>query len=125
MTVVKVWGRMNNGYSVDFTYISGNTWEVSVPDDSPDGYYIAECWAEDEAGNIGYKIAKLWIIDGSMSCLEWLDDPWKINLIADSLAITLMDDDFSLRHIIDGTSLLYIPTTYSLHYVCPCEGVRQ
>ena len=38
MTVVKVWGRMNNGYPVDFTYISGNTWEVSVPDDSPDGY---------------------------------------------------------------------------------------
>ena len=125
MTVVKVWGRMNNGYSVNFTYISGNTWEVSVPDDSPDGYYIAECWAEDEAGNIGYRIAKLWVIDGSMSCLEWVDDPWHINLIADSLVITLIDDVFSLRHIVDNTSLLYIPTTYSLHYICPCKGVSQ
>lgn len=95
MAVKSVWGHVNNGVDVSFESIGNDQWKVSVPNETSTGYYIAEIWAEDDAGNIAYMIAKLWLIDGSVTCIEWIMDKWNMSYKRDA---------------------------YTIDYVCPCTG---
>jgi len=71
MTVVRMWGRVDGKDSLPF-HRNGDDFYFDVPD----GYIgdlLCEFWAQDEAGNIGYRAAILTISLGGRKCIRWLD----------------------------------------------------
>lgn len=73
MTVINVWGKIDS-VEVIFTPSSScpDWWNVSVPYDN-DGEYICEIWAEDDAGEISYRTAILYITEGRLTTLKYID----------------------------------------------------
>ena len=73
MTVINVWGKIDS-VEVIFTPSPScpDWWNVSVPYDS-DGEYICEIWAEDDAGEISYRTAILYITEGCLTTLKYID----------------------------------------------------
>lgn len=60
--VVRAYGTVN-GSQIILTPAGGDRWEAAVPFDE-DGEYVAEFFAEDEAGNTGYLCTILFAITG-------------------------------------------------------------
>ena len=60
--VTRVYG-LANGAEVIFSHIKENVWEVRVPW-TEDGKYVAEIFAEDEAGNQSHLCKMMFIISG-------------------------------------------------------------
>lgn len=81
MAVERVWGRLNNGVSVDFTQVTNNVWEVTLGENSPDGRYVAEVWASDHAGNVAYKMAVIWVVSGKVTCLRFIENKYSCRFI--------------------------------------------
>lgn len=59
--VTRVYGRVE-GESVIFTLSDNNVWNCNVPA-VPDGEYVVELYAEDEAGNVTYFATILFTVD--------------------------------------------------------------
>lgn len=70
MTVVSVYGSIQ-GNDAEPIEQSGDTWTFEVPDWIT-GEFIAEFWAEDEAGNTTYRTGVFTIADGTVKCIRWL-----------------------------------------------------
>ena len=70
MTVTEVWGRVQ-GQDSSLISQAGDLWIFTVPPwvTNP---VIAEFWAKDEAGNIGYRSAILTIENGTIKCIRWM-----------------------------------------------------
>lgn len=88
MTVTDVYGRVN-GHDVIFEYVGNDYWECS-PGMPEDGVFITEIWAKDDAGNISYRIAKLYVYDGRCVNIEWIDDEFIVKYICDEFIISLV-----------------------------------
>lgn len=104
MAVVDVWAEIN-GQHAKLNRTSGDIWSVTAPSDCPDGSYTCAFWAVDEAGNIGYKTAILWIFDGRLTCIKWIEDKYRVKWVKSNLY-----------------SAHALPNIYSCHYVkqgCP------
>lgn len=104
MAVVDVWAEIN-GQRTKLNRTSGDIWSVTAPSDCPDGSYTCAFWAVDEAGNIGYKTAILWIFDGRLTCIKWIEDKYRVKWVKSNLY-----------------SAHALPNIYSCHYVkqgCP------
>lgn len=98
MTVVDVWADIN-GQRTQLVRANGDIWSATAPSDCPDGSYICAFWAIDDAGNIAYKTAILWIFDGRLTCIRFIEDKYTVKFI---------NYDFTAR---------VLPNTYSCHYV--------
>lgn len=72
MTVVSVYGCVNR-HDVIYKYIGDDHWEC-YPGEPENGIYVTEVWAKDDAGNISYKLARLYIYDGRCVKIEWIPD---------------------------------------------------
>lgn len=59
--VTRVYGHVE-GVEVIFTPAGNDTWNCTVPK-VPDGEYVVDLYAEDEAGNIAYTATILFTID--------------------------------------------------------------
>lgn len=70
MTVTDVWGRIQ-GQDLLPRIHDGDEWFFEFPDLS--GQLVCEFWAQDEAGNVGYRAAILTIARGSIKCWRWMD----------------------------------------------------
>ena len=84
----KVWGRVD-GKPVEWVPASANTFELQVPADYQDGYYVCEIWAQKDSGAIGYRTAILWIADGRLVCIKLAEDSYTIDLLPDPYSIKL------------------------------------
>lgn len=73
MAVMRVYGRVD-GTEVVLQHIEGDRWEVPVPFD-PDGEYVAEIIAEDDAGNQSYLARLLYTVDAGNICIHMLPLP--------------------------------------------------
>ena len=80
MTVGSVMANIN-GYISYCTHVGGDTWNITAPPNFPDGSYVCEFWATDDAGNIAYTTAILWMHDGRLTCIEFIDDKYKSKFI--------------------------------------------
>lgn len=69
MTVIDVWGLIDNTSRIPISR-SGDVWSFQVP--TKTGIIFAEFWAEDEAGNIGYRSAVLDLRKPTAKCVRWL-----------------------------------------------------
>lgn len=88
MTVVSVYGRVNR-HDVIYKYIGDDHWECH-PGEPENGIYVTEVWAKDDAGNISYKLARLYIYDGRCVKIEWVPDDffwstWAVARVRDGL----------------------------------------
>lgn len=79
MVVIRVWGIID-GVDVIFNQTSTLWWDVNVPFDA-DGEYICEIWAEDNNGETGYRTAILYIVDGILTKLCFVDNGYVLNYI--------------------------------------------
>lgn len=73
MAVVDVWAEAN-GQPCTLYRVNGDLWTFNAPSDCTDGVYSCSFWALDDAGNIGFKTATLWIYDGKLTDIEWIRD---------------------------------------------------
>ncbi len=64
--VARLWGTCN-GAEITCNPVGGALWETAVPA-APDGVYVFELWAEDEAGNVGYFATVRLSYDPSKLC---------------------------------------------------------
>lgn len=94
MTVVSVVGSVN-GHDVVCTQKKPDVW-VCDPGEIKNGRYVAEFWATDEAGNIGYKLAILYVYDGRCVKIEWIDDDIHLKYINDGFDIDYFNDSFNI-----------------------------
>lgn len=95
MVVVSVYGRVN-GHDVIFEPKGNDYWQCK-PGMPEDGIYVTEIWAKDEAGNIGYKIAKLYVYDGRCVKIEWISDDIEIKFICNKIYVDLIPDGFFVK----------------------------
>lgn len=116
MTVVRVTGRINC-VMCEFAHSSGDIWAIEAPESYSDGSYICEIWAYDDAGNIGYRTAILWMYDGKCVKIEWLDNPYKIVYLNGGYSINVVDTEFTLRLVESGIATKYIDSGYICHYM--------
>ena len=70
--VVRVYGSAN-GVDIVFTPIGDDRWECAVPK-FPSGEYVVDLYAEDEAGNVGYAVTVLFVVNAKhiVTKIEWL-----------------------------------------------------
>ena len=123
MAVVRVWAMINSQFCV----LSDNghgKWSLNGSIESPDGSYVCELFAEDEAGNIGYKTAILWLYDGKLTCIEWIEDKYHVRYINNETPTVAVYDEYSVTYL--DTENLYLmemlPYKYSCRYIrrgCP------
>lgn len=59
---MRVYGKAD-GIEVTFYHAEGDIWKIDVPW-KEDGKYIAEIYAEDDAGNVSYLCDMLFVISG-------------------------------------------------------------
>lgn len=71
MTVADVWGRVQGQDALPLSH-SGDEWLFPTPP-GMSGQLLAEFWAEDEAGNVGYRAAAITLDKGAIKCWRWLD----------------------------------------------------
>ena len=73
MTVANVWGIID-GVDEIAVYVEGNKWTFGSLPLSKTGEVIVEVWAEDEAGNQGYRAGVLTLDKGAVKCFRWVTD---------------------------------------------------
>lgn len=71
MTVADVWGRVQGQDALPLSH-DGDDWFFPAPP-GISGTLVCEFWAEDEAGNIGYRAALITLHKGAIKCWRWLD----------------------------------------------------
>lgn len=121
MTVVSVMSNIN-GYMSYCTHVGGDTWNITAPPNFPDGSYVCEFWATDDAGNIAYTTAILWIHDGRLTCIEFIDDKYKSKFIDNYFTSRVKEVIYSSILREELYVAYALPDTYSCHYVkrgCP------
>lgn len=116
MTVIRVTGDINS-QMFNFTHGSGDVWIIDAPMAYPDGSYVCEVWAEDDAGNIGYATAILWIYDGKCTKIEWMNNPYNIKWINDGFAMKVIDSGMVVRLISSELTVKYIQSGYICRYM--------
>lgn len=72
MAVADVWGRVQGRDALPLSR-DGDDWFFPMPSGAS-GTLVAEFWAEDEAGNVGYRAALITLDKGAIKCWRWLDD---------------------------------------------------
>lgn len=70
MAVARMWGRVG-GTDVAPFLSNGDEWFFPIPPGSV-GDVIAEFWAEDDVGNIGYRSAILTVGRAGVKCIRWI-----------------------------------------------------
>lgn len=121
MTVVDVWAEIN-GHPTKLTNTNGNIWSVTAPSDCPDGSYTCAFWAIDTAGNIGYKTAILWVFDGRLTCIRWVEDKISVKYLVHDFVSSIKDFDYLSMIKESLYSAHTLPNMYSCHYIkqrCP------
>ena len=73
MTVANVWGIID-GVDEIAVYVEGNVWSFGSLPLSKTGEVIVEVWAEDEAGNQGYRAGVLTLDKGAIKCFRWVTE---------------------------------------------------
>lgn len=103
MAVVSVWAMINSQFCVLSDNGNGK-WSLNGSIESPDGSYVCEFFAEDEAGNIGYKTAILWLYDGKLTCIEWIEDKYHVRYINNEnlYLMEILPYKYSCRYIRRG-----------------------
>lgn len=121
MTVTEVWGRLDGLDVLPLTH-SGDTWAFPLPDGAA-GQLICEFWAEDDAGNVGYRAAILTIAEGSIKCWRWLSTGTECTMLAFRATATLRETDrpscaLTWRRS-DATATSGRPECVMLPHACP------
>lgn len=71
MTVADVWGRVQGQDALPLSH-ADDEWLFPTPP-GMSGRLLAEFWASDEAGNVGYRAAVITLDKGAIKCWRWLD----------------------------------------------------
>lgn len=115
MVVTRVWAEIN-GVVVEMVRGEGDAWSIEAPT-SEDGFITCAFWAEDDAGNIAYKTATLWLFDGRLTCIHWVDDPMQVALICSDMAVVMKESLFASEFIDDGFSARALSCPLSVEFV--------
>ena len=121
MSVTSVTAKIN-GYMYSCINTGGDIWSLKAPSECPDGSYTCEFWATDEAGNIGYKTAILWIFDGRLTCIKWIEEKYNVKYVNNEVSVMLVNFLFSVKLLNETYSVNVLPHEFSCHYVkqeCP------
>lgn len=116
MGIVSVTANIN-GHECHFKNAGGDVWTATAPSDCPNGCYVCSFWAEDEAHNIAYCTALLWIYDGRFTCIKWIKEKYNIKYLNNNIRIMLKDVDYSVRVKESPYSLHSLPEKYSIRYI--------
>ncbi len=73
MTVESVWGVIDGSDEIA-VHRDGDTWTFGSIPLSKTGDVIVEVWAEDEAGNQGYRAGVLTLEKGAVKCFRWVTE---------------------------------------------------
>ena len=111
MAVKDVWGLINGVTKVTFKRRQETVWTVEIPDNMDDGVYIAEIWASDYAGNIAYRLARLYVYDAKFTCIEWIEDKYSCHYIRNATCIK--GDDRMIRYLLGETRPLEFEVKYT------------
>lgn len=106
--VTKLCGKVN-GEAVIFENKGDNRWSVDVPN-MPNGKYVIELTAYDDAGNSTYTTAILFTVDTSGIRIEWLysdyycellDGVYNLKLIKGK-EVNLLEPEYSVMVVSDN-----------------------
>lgn len=115
MTILQVWGKVDSN-DVICSPVNDKDWTVIVPPDLNDGCYICEFWALSNNGLVGYRSAVLWIVDGRLTCIKWLDETFYIQYVPNDYDTQETSDS---EIYLLGNYELYTLDDYSLHFIGP------
>lgn len=122
MVVLSVTAKIN-GHMFSCTNTEGDIWSVRAPSDCPDGSYTCEFWATDDSGNVSYKTAILWIFDGRLTCIKWLEDKFNIKYLSRDFSVNLIEVGFSTSFRDTVYSALMLPFEFTCHYLRSMDDV--
>lgn len=120
MAVVDVWADIN-GQTCNASCSGGDVWVITAPSDCPDGYYTCGFWAKDDAGNIAYTTAILWVLDGKLTCIKWVEDKYRVKLLNQEYIVKVEIPKYSAVLMKNLYSSQVLADAYSCHYVRRCE----
>lgn len=121
MAVVDVWAEINGHYA-NLIQTDDITWSIVAPSDCPDGSYTCAFWAVDGAGNSAYKTAILWIFDGKLTCINWIEDKYSVKYLVCNFTAQVRNLAYSSKIKESLYSAHALPDVYSCHYIkvrCP------
>jgi hypothetical protein len=121
MTVAEVWGRVQGSDVLPLSH-NGDDWLFPAPP-GMSGTLICEFWAEDDAGNVGYRAAILTIAKGSIKCWRWLSTGTECTMLAFRVTAALRETDRPscalTRCRSDATACSARPECVMLPHACP------
>ena len=119
MALSEVWAEINSNL-YRMTQTSDGVWSVEGLNLSIDGGYVCAFWATDDAGNTSYRTAVLWVVDGRMVCLRFIDNPFTVVEIKSDTSVVNVSSDFSVLHIGSSISTILRKSAYTVRYKGVC-----
>lgn len=124
MTVTEVWGRVQ-GMDVLPLAHDGDDWCFPTPPGMT-GSLICEFWAEDEAGNIGYRAAVITLDRGAIKCWRWLDAGCECIMLSQSRPVVEMSSERAVSSMlmsrVSAEDMTMRPLCDLRPHVCPLAG---
>lgn len=124
MVVMEVWGMVQGGDVLPIAR-DGDDWFFPTPPGMLSGTLICEFWAEDEAGNIGYRAALITMREGAIKCWHWLDSGCDCIMLAVRRPISTMQD--RPKTVMDAVrvracDIIERPSCTLRPHICPASG---
>lgn len=124
MTVAEVWGRVQGSDVLPLSH-DGDDWLFPAPP-GMSGTLICEFWAEDDAGNVGYRAAIITLDRGSIKCWRWLTTGCDCIMLASghpTATMTIPKPETTMcRSCADAVDITARPTCVLRPHVCPLAG---
>lgn len=124
MTVEEMWGRVQGNDVLPLSR-DGDEWFFPTPS-GMSGTLVCEFWAEDDAGNIGYRAALITLDKGAIKCWRWLDMGCECILRAWRHPVAEMEDGRPTAEMdaVRAVTLLTteLPSCTLRPFVCPRAG---
>lgn len=96
MAVARVYGAVC-GIDIVLEHMQGDVWQVPTPPLLPDGKYIVEVYAEDDAGNISYAAKYLYTFDSANFTASFVPYVWQSRVVFDDFSTSANLSDYTVQ----------------------------
>ena len=119
MAVSEVWAEINS-IMYRMSQTSDGVWSVEGLDIPDDGSYVCAFWATDDVGNTSYRTATLWVFDGKMVCLRFIEDPFQVTEVPSDIRTIYSPSDLKVMHMPSDLKVMHLPSEYCVRFVRVC-----
>ena len=117
MAIARVYGTVC-GIDIVLEHTKGDIWQVPVPL-LPDGKYIVEVYAEDDAGNISYVAKYLYTFDSANFTASFVPYVWQSRVVFDDFSAAANLSDYTVQVDSEFETLLllsdFVSTVKGVH----------